>query len=112
MMRVAERHGAHAYAHVSHVYPSGGGLYVIFSAQANDDDAAVDAYQRLVDDLLLACHETGGSISHHHGIGRGKAHLLSLEHGATGTTLLRAIKLAVDPRSIMNPGTLGLGGQA
>ena len=108
MMAAAELHGAHAYAHVSHVYPSGGGLYVIFSMQESDDEAAAVSYQRLVDDLLVACHETGGSISHHHGIGRGKAHLLPLEHGAAGTSLLRAIKRAVDPDALLNPGVLGL----
>jgi alkyldihydroxyacetonephosphate synthase len=110
MMDLAECHGAHAYAHVSHVYPAGGGLYVIFSAQAEDDEAAIAQYQRLVDDLLLACHEAGGSISHHHGIGRGKAGMLPLEHGETGTTVLRAVKQALDPQGIMNPGVLGLGG--
>jgi alkyldihydroxyacetonephosphate synthase len=110
MMHVAERHRTHAYAHVSHVYPSGGGLYVIFSAQTDDDDAAVVLYRHLVNALLVACHENGGSISHHHGIGRGKASLLPLEHGETGMTILRAIKTAIDPNGIMNPGTLGLGG--
>jgi alkyldihydroxyacetonephosphate synthase len=108
MMAAAERHGALAYAHVSHVYPSGGGLYLIFSVQNANDGAAAVVYQRLVDDLLVACHDTGGSISHHHGIGRGKAHLLPLELGESGTALLRAIKRAVDPDSILNPGVLGL----
>jgi alkyldihydroxyacetonephosphate synthase len=77
-----------------------------------DDAAAAVAYSRLVDDLLAACHETGGSISHHHGIGRGKAHLLPLEHGASGTALLRAIKRAIDPKTLLNPGALGLGEEA
>jgi len=112
MMATAERHGVHAYAHVSHVYPSGGGIYVIISLQNADDEAATVAYQRLVDDLLVACHEDRGSISHHHGIGRGKAHLLPLEYGETGTSLLRAIKRAVDPDLLLNPGVLGLGDEA
>jgi alkyldihydroxyacetonephosphate synthase len=110
MMATANRHGAHAYAHVSHVYPSGGGLYVIFSLQADDDDTAVARYLRLVEELLVACHGAGGSISHHHGIGRGKSGLLPMEHGETGMGVLRAIKHAVDPHGIMNPGALGLGG--
>lgn len=112
MMATAERHGVHAYAHVSHVYPSGGGIYVIISLQNADDEAAAIAYQRLVGDLLVACHEERGSISHHHGIGRGKAHLLPLEYGETGTSLLRAIKRAVDPDQLLNPGVLGLGDEA
>jgi alkyldihydroxyacetonephosphate synthase len=109
-MMAAARHGAHAYAHVSHVYPSGGGLYVIFSVQASDDEAAVDRYRRLVDDLLDACLAAGGSISHHHGVGRGKATRLPGEHGETGMALLHAVKRAIDPHGIMNPGVLGLEG--
>jgi alkyldihydroxyacetonephosphate synthase len=112
MMATAEVHGVHAYAHVSHVYPSGGGMYVIISAQHADDAVAAVAYQRLVDDLLVACHEAGGSISHHHGIGRGKAHLLPLEYGEAGASLLRAIKHALDPDRLLNPGVLGLGEEA
>ena len=112
MMATAERHGAHAYAHISHVYPSCGGLYVIFSIQKADDEAAAGAYQRLVDDLLIACHEAGGSISHHHGIGRGKAHLLPLEHGESGMAFQRAINRAIDPNALLNPGVLGLGEEA
>jgi alkyldihydroxyacetonephosphate synthase len=110
MMRVADHHGAHAYAHVSHVYPSGGGLYVIFSARADDDEIAISRYQLLVDSLLSACHEAGGSISHHHGIGQGKAGMLPAEYGESGMTVLRMVKRALDPHGIMNPGVLGLGG--
>jgi alkyldihydroxyacetonephosphate synthase len=110
MMRVAERHGAHAYAHVSHVYPSGGGLYVISSARADDDENAISSYQRLVDTLLTACHEAGGTISHHHGIGQGKARMLPAEYGEAGMNVLRTVKRTLDPHGIMNPGVLGLGG--
>jgi alkyldihydroxyacetonephosphate synthase len=110
MMDSVSRNGAHAYAHVSHVYPAGGGLYVIFSAQTTDDETAVSAYLRIVDDILRACLASGGSISHHHGIGRGKSKLLPLELGAGGTAILRAIKHSIDPHGIMNPGVLGLGG--
>ncbi len=82
---------------------------MIVSGQADDDDAAMVQYQRLVDDLLVACHEAGGSISHHHGIGRSKAGMLPMEYGDAGMTVLRSIKRALDPHGIMNPGVLGLG---
>jgi alkyldihydroxyacetonephosphate synthase len=108
MKEAAERHGAHVHAHVSHVYPAGGGLYVIFVAEAGDDEQAVDRYRRIVDDLLAACLATGGSISHHHGIGRGKAGRMAAEHGEAGLALLRTLKRDIDPSNIMNPGVLGL----
>ena len=62
-----------------------------------------------MDDLLAACLENGGSISHHHGSGRGKAQWLAAEHGDAGMELLKRIKHAVDPFGIMNPDVLGLG---
>jgi alkyldihydroxyacetonephosphate synthase len=110
MMRAAEHHGAGAFAHVSHAYPAGGGLYVIFAATASDDETAVTTYQRIVDEMLRACLEASGSISHHHGIGRGKSDLMPIEHGETGMAILREVKRTVDPHGIMNPGVLGLGG--
>ncbi len=106
MTAAARQHGAQVHAHISHVYPAGGGLYVIVKAEAVDDEAAVSLYRALVDDLLEACHAAGGSVSHHHGIGLGRAHWMAAEHGAAGLGVLRAIKAALDPRGILNPGKL------
>ncbi len=57
----------------------------------------------LVHDLVIAA---GGSISAEHGIGQNK--LAELERLSSGARLsmLRAIKLAIDPKNIMNPGKL------
>jgi FAD/FMN-containing dehydrogenase len=56
---------------------------------------------RIVHDIIA---ELGGSISAEHGIGR--ARLAELEHykGATELGMMRAIKQALDPQGIMNPG--------
>jgi alkyldihydroxyacetonephosphate synthase len=56
---------------------------------------------------MRACLDAGGSISHHHGIGRVKAPWLREELGGFWETLV-AIKKAIDPNGIMNPGVLGL----
>jgi alkyldihydroxyacetonephosphate synthase len=106
MTDAARRLGAQVHAHISHVYPAGGGLYVIVMAEADSDEAVVRLYRQLVDDLLAACHAAGGSLSHHHGIGLGRAHWMAAEHGRTGLDVLRAIKTALDPRGILNPGKL------
>jgi alkyldihydroxyacetonephosphate synthase len=47
----------------------------------------------------------GGTIAHHHGIGRLRVPWLERELG-TAYPVLRAIKRALDPAGIMNPGTL------
>jgi len=57
----------------------------------------------LVHDLVIAA---GGSISAEHGIGQNKrAELERLSSGAR-LSMLRAIKMAIDPGNIMNPGKL------
>jgi D-lactate dehydrogenase (cytochrome) len=47
----------------------------------------------------------GGTISGEHGIGLGKRDLMTAEHGAA-VSVMRAIKTALDPRDILNPGKL------
>ena len=56
---------------------------------------------------MRTCLDAGGSISHHHGIGRVKAPWLE-EELAGWFDVLKSVKAAIDPRRIMNPGGLGL----
>ena len=64
-----------------------------------DDDRVDEAVLRLV-------AEHGGSISAEHGIGRAKRPWLALSRSATELAAFRAIKDALDPQGILNPGVL------
>ena len=55
---------------------------------------------------LDAIVSAGGTITHHHAVGRDHAPWLSKEIGATGVEVLRAIKATLDPADILNPGVL------
>ncbi len=69
-------------------------------AGPDTDDEAVDMI------VLGAVSEFGGSVSAEHGIGRAKSHHLHMSRSAPEIAAMRAIKSALDPQGIMNPGVL------
>lgn len=59
------------------------------------------------DELLVSLlREYGGSVSAEHGIGRKKRELLELSKDETALSVMAAIKKALDPKGIMNPGVI------
>ncbi|MGZ4204221.1 MAG: FAD-binding oxidoreductase [Actinomycetota bacterium] len=94
--------------HASHGYPQGACLYFTFLVLSASDDTVVEERNRACWKAAMeATIETGGTISHHHGVGLLKAPWAEREIGS-GMDVLRAIKRALDPNGIMNPGKLGL----
>ena len=49
----------------------------------------------------------GGNLGHHHGIGPNRGRLVAESLGES-FTVLTALKAALDPRGVLNPGKLGL----
>jgi alkyldihydroxyacetonephosphate synthase len=94
--------------HVSHIYDQGASLYVISSGRFDDDESAMEAYDRLWSAVMEATLDQDARISHHHGIGLERAGWLERSTGATALNTLRQIKATLDPAGIMNPGKLGL----
>jgi alkyldihydroxyacetonephosphate synthase len=50
--------------------------------------------------------DAGGTLTHHHAVGRDHAPWLAAEDGALGVEALRAVKERLDPAGVMNPGKL------
>ena len=97
---------AHAQAvacHLSHLYPSGSSLYFTFLITGADDHDAETRYREAWQQAARTCTEAGGTITHHHGVGRLKAPFLTGELGETGLGVLGTIRKALDPAGIMNP---------
>ncbi|MCG0239272.1 MAG: FAD-binding protein [Firmicutes bacterium] len=59
-------------------------------------------------ELARLALDLGGTLSGEHGIGTLKAPFLEWEVGPVGLQVMRAIKRALDPRGILNPGKMGL----
>jgi alkyldihydroxyacetonephosphate synthase len=94
-----------ASAHCSHSYLQGTSLYFTFALQPPSLDRAEELYFRCRDAALEATLSAGGTISHHHGIGRQRVAWLRHELGQAYELLL-ALKRALDPNGILNPGAL------
>ena len=76
-----------------------GNLHVNLLGPGPGEEAADEAVLR-----LAAAH--GGSVSAEHGIGRAKARWLHLSRSAAEIAAMRAIKAALDPAGMLNPGVL------
>jgi alkyldihydroxyacetonephosphate synthase len=93
-------------AHQSHAYTDGACLYFTFAGQSPSGDA--DGFYRevwtAVTHAALAHH---GALSHHHGVGINRGRYMREALGPAFDALT-ALKQALDPHGILNPGKLGL----
>lgn len=94
-----------ASAHSSHSYAQGTNLYFTFAARPErreDMEATYLACWAKTMEATLAC---GGTIAHHHGVGRVRLPWMARELGSSRAVLDR-LKQALDPQGILNPGVL------
>jgi alkyldihydroxyacetonephosphate synthase len=101
-------HAAVVGCHVSHVYPTGASLYFTFLARRDERDPLGQwrTMKRAATDAII---ERGGTLTHHHAVGRDHAPWLAREVGEVGVAALRALKRELDPAGILNPGKLAGG---
>lgn len=94
-----------ASGHSSHTYPTGTNIYFTFAAKPETTDDLEPLYFRIWNAAMEATLAAGGTISHHHGIGRIRREWLPRELGSAYDALV-AVQQALDPAGIMNPGAL------
>ncbi|MBB5918676.1 alkyldihydroxyacetonephosphate synthase [Nocardia transvalensis] len=90
--------------HVSHTYPTGASLY--FTVVAKQLDDPIDQWLRAKAAAGDAIVAASGTITHHHAVGTDHRAWMTGEIGDLGVRVLRAVKDAVDPAGILNPGKL------
>ena len=71
-----------------------------------EDPAQMAEAKRLHDRMVERALKLGGTCTGEHGIGYGKLDFMEAEHGPDTIALMRAIKSAIDPKGLMNPGKL------
>jgi alkyldihydroxyacetonephosphate synthase len=91
--------------HVSHLYETGASLYFTLLA-AQREGAEIEQWQAVKRAASEAIVRHGGTITHHHAVGRDHAPWIAGEVAELGVGALRALKAELDPAGIMNPGKL------
>jgi D-lactate dehydrogenase (cytochrome) len=71
-----------------------------------DDGEEIKRAEALLERLVERALAMDGTCTGEHGIGQGKMKYLTAEHGEPALDAMRAIKRALDPLDIMNPGKI------
>jgi alkyldihydroxyacetonephosphate synthase len=89
----------------THVYPDGPAPYftILAPARRGDEVAQWDELKRVASDAVLSA---GGTITHHHAVGRDHRPWYDRQRPEPFAAALRAAKTAVDPDWRLNPGVL------
>lgn len=93
-------------AHSSHSYVQGTNMYFVTRYKGGDDlerneKRFLQVYTAIMEETL----KRGGSICHHHGVGKYRTRWIEQEHGSAYPILCK-IRDALDPNGIMNKGTV------
>jgi alkyldihydroxyacetonephosphate synthase len=90
---------------ITHVYPDGAAPYftVLAPARRGSELHQWDEVKRAASDAIVAA---GGTITHHHAVGRDHRPWYDRQRPEPFAAALRAAKGAVDPAGILNPGVL------
>ena len=94
--------------HSSHSYINGTNMYFVYYYNVVDcvPEEEINKYHNPINQII--CEQVikyGGSIVHHHGLGKARAKYVTEEYGSS-YYMLKTLKQAFDPNSIMNMGTL------
>jgi alkyldihydroxyacetonephosphate synthase len=97
--------GGHVTCRFTHVYPDGPAPYFTFlgPARPGGELEQWSELKRAASDAVLA---HGGTITHHHAVGRLHRPWYERERPEPFALALRAVKASLDPHGILNPGVL------
>jgi D-lactate dehydrogenase (cytochrome) len=86
----------------------GDGNFHVFFILNPDDPNSWEKARAINEDMIAHALSVGGTCTGEHGIGLGKREAMLREHGAESIAMMRAIKQALDPDGLFNPGKIFL----
>ncbi|MGH3422918.1 MAG: FAD-binding oxidoreductase, partial [Streptosporangiaceae bacterium] len=94
-------------AHSSHSYQTGTNLYFVYDYEIRcSPREEIEVYHKPLNAIIVEeALRAGGSMVHHHGIGKYRTPWVEQEHGSA-YYLLSTLKQAFDPQGVMNAGTI------
>jgi alkyldihydroxyacetonephosphate synthase len=94
-------------AHSSHSYQTGTNLYFVYDYTINSSPREeIEVYHKPLNAIIVEeALRMGGSMVHHHGVGKYRTAWVQQEHGSA-YYLLSTLKQAFDPKGVMNAGTI------
>jgi alkyldihydroxyacetonephosphate synthase len=93
--------------HSSHSYINGTNMYFVYNYDIHcaPEDEMIIYHHPIQKIIVEETLKEGGSMCHHHGIGKYRSEWTLMEHG-TAYYMLEKLKQAFDPKGIMNYGTI------
>jgi len=91
---------------LTQVYETGATIYVYFGFCYDGVPNPVEAYSEIEDGARDEVMKCGGSISHHHGVGKLRKKFMPRSIGDNGVEMLKKIKHTFDPQNIFATGNL------
>lgn len=83
-----------------------GNFHCILPVKDDDPPEYLEKLHAINDRLIKRTLSAGGTCTGEHGVGYGKAKYLSAQYGDGAVFAMRAIKAALDPQNILNPGKI------
>lgn len=91
---------------ISQIYRDGACVYLYYAIGPTKEKDQLETFEELTDNLREAIVAAGGSISHHHGIGKKSSKFYPSAVSRVGVGVFHAIKREVDPNNVFDAGNM------
>jgi len=93
---------------VTQTYKSGACLYYYFGFVFKGLENPVKIFSEIEEEAREEILKNGGTLSHHHGVGKLRRQFMKESVGETSFNILKKIKSDIDPNNTFNTGNMGL----